>query len=79
MERMTGIESVLWVSRSFFSQKVPHKVSNFLSHAKLCQCLLFCIDLEVNLCKDGTRPEMSEIIKVVTTLPSKGHYQKLGT
>ena len=69
MERMKGIESVLWVSRGFFSQKVPHKVSNFLSHAKLCHSV-FCFALTwKSIYAKMERRYVKEIIKVVTTLP----------
>ena len=43
MERMRGIESVLRVSRGFFSKKVD-TVSNFLPHAKRCYSV-FCFAL----------------------------------
>ena len=71
MERMRGIESVLWVSRGFFSQKVRHKVSNFLPHAKHCYSE-FCFALtRKSIYAKMERRYVKEINKVVATLPSK--------
>jgi len=71
MERMRGIESVLWASRGFFSKRVLTHSFPFSTHAKRCYSV-FCFALTwKSIYAKKERRYVKEVIKVVTTLPSK--------